>query len=222
MAVDNQITVGEDAAVVYKAILRSKRIVITDNCAYHYRQREDSMLKLSCNYDEEYRRLKALNDCMVTSFQNEAGEYNLDQQQKEFITGTYIIRSGGKIDNASNELKYFPFKHDIVGKKVVVHGAGTFGQQLVRRIKCENLCELIGWIDKDFWEYRRCCMDVDPIERVCKLDFDYIIIALLAPPTIDCIKQRLIDYGVSESKIITVEVTKDLIDKAYNQYLLNS
>lgn len=222
MAVDVQVTIGEDAAVTYKAILGCKRIVITDNCAYHYRQREDSMLKTSSNYAEEYRRLKALNDCMDDSFQSEPQIYNLEKQLKEFITGTYIIRSGGKVDNATDDLKYFPFTKDIAGKRVVVHGAGTFGQQLVKRIKAENLCNLVGWVDKDYWEYRRCCMNVDPIQRVCNNDFDYIIIAILAPSTIQTIKQRLLDYGISASKIVSVDVTDEQIEKAYHKYLSNS
>lgn len=45
--VDDRITIGEDAAVVYPLMLSCERIVIIDNCGYHYRQREDSMLKKS-------------------------------------------------------------------------------------------------------------------------------------------------------------------------------
>lgn len=222
MSVDNRITVGEDAAVVYKAILNSKRIIVTDNCAYHYRQREDSMLKLSSNYAEEYKRLKFLNECMAKSFENAPAEYNLRRQLKEFITGTYIIRSGGCIDNATDDLKFFPFSKDISDKRVVVYGAGTFGQQLVKRIKTDNLCQLVGWVDSDYWEYRRCCMDVDPISTICEIDYDYILIAILAPSSILRKREHLREYGVSEKKILSINVNNDLIDKAYYKYLTNS
>lgn len=222
LAVDNQITIGEDAAVVYKSILKSKRVVITDNCAYHYRQREDSMLKTSNNYAEEYKRLKFLNDCMYESFKNEKQEYNLFNQLKDFITGTYIIRSGGRFEKSDSILKSFPYPIDFDGKRVLIYGAGTFGQQLVKRLKSELLCTIVGWVDTDYWEYRRCCMDVDPIQRVCENDYDYILIAKLAPSAINRINRKLVDFGVSQKKILSIQATHSKIDKAYHNFLSNS
>lgn len=222
LAVDERITIGEDAAVVYNAIFNCKRMVITDNCAYHYRQREDSMLKLSSNYVQEYERLKILNDFMLSTFSTVPSKYNLKQQVKEFITGTYIIRSGGRLENASKELKYFPFTADVEDKKILVYGAGTFGQQLVKRFKKDRLAEIVGWVDDDYWEYRRCCMDVDPVLRVCAQDYDYILIAILSPILIREIKKELLDFGVQENRIITISVTNEQINLAYDMFLLNS
>lgn len=222
LSVDNRITIGEDAAVVYNVILHSNRLVITDNCAYHYRQREDSMLKLSSNYALEYERLKILNDFMVSSLKTETHEYKINQQIKEFITGTYIIRAGGHLENAPEELTYFPFTTNVNGKKVLVYGAGTFGQQLVKRFKTDKLADIVGWVDDDYREYRRCCMDVDPISRVCLQDYDYILIAILAPSTIKCIKKELFDFGVPDNKILSVSVTQEQINMAYDKFISNS
>lgn len=222
LSVDNRITIGEDAAVVYNAILHCNRMVITDNCAYHYRQREDSMLKLSSNYALEYERLKILNDFMLSSLKTVTDKYNISRQIKEFITGTYIIRAGGHLENAPEELTYFPFTTNLKGKNVLVYGAGTFGQQLVKRFKTDKLAEIVGWVDDDYREYRRCCMDVDPISRVCVQDYDYVLIAILAPSTIRSIKQELFDFGVPDNKIISISVTNEQLDMAYDTFILNS
>ena len=45
MDVDNAISIGEDAAVTYPYLMACEKISIIDNYDYHYRQREDSMLK---------------------------------------------------------------------------------------------------------------------------------------------------------------------------------
>lgn len=222
LAVDDRITIGEDAAVVYKAILKSKRIIITDNCAYHYRQREDSMLKTSRNFSDEYRHLKYLNDYMQKSFSDENQEYNLTNQLQDFITATYIIRSGGCVYQSESMSEEFPYSGKFEGKKVIVYGAGTFGQQLVKRLRYEQTCEIVGWVDSDYWEYRRCCMDVDPIERVCDEDYDYILIAMLSPTSIKLIKEQLRDYGVSKDKIVSIQVTPSQIIKAYQIFISNS
>lgn len=180
------------------------------------------MLKTSNNYAEEYKRLKFLNDCMYESFKNEKQEYNLFNQLKDFITGTYIIRSGGRFEKSDSILKSFPYPIDFDGKRVLIYGAGTFGQQLVKRLKSELLCTIVGWVDTDYWEYRRCCMDVDPIQRVCENDYDYILIAKLAPSAINRINRKLVDFGVSQKKILSIQATHSKIDKAYHNFLSNS
>ena len=218
MEMDNRITIGEDAATVYPTIMASKKIVITDNCAYHYRQREDSMLKTATNHNNEYLKVMYLHDYMKQSLKGWSKEYDLLRQTEDLILSTFIIRSGGTLKDDGG-LANFPFAVDFSGKKLAVYGAGTFGQQLVRRLKNENQCTITTWVDDDYWEYRRCCMDVDPIEQICKVDYDAIVIALIDPVQIEKIKHLLYDYGVEEKMIITVSSSQEQRDKALKLYL---
>ena len=217
LSIPNNITIGEDAAVVYPAILESTKIVITDNCAYHYRQREDSMLQSSENFSKEATLLKSLNDYMHSIVLKNNNAYNLQHQVDDFIVGTYIIRSGGCIPNSDNKL--FPFGKDISCKKVVIFGAGTFGQQFVKRNKSTNRCDIIAWIDDDYWEYRRCCLDVDPIETICNLVYDYVVIANLNPSVISDTTKRLFDYGVPKNKILSISTAEEERSLALKAYL---
>lgn len=218
MAMDDRITIGEDAATTYPAIMASKKIVISDNCAYHYRQREDSMLKTATNHNNEYLKVMYLHDYMKQSLKGWSEEYDLLRQTEDLILSTFIIRSGGTLKDDGG-LANFPFDVDFSGKKLAVYGAGTFGQQLVRRLKNENKCTITTWVDDDYWEYRRCCMDVDPIEQICKVEYDAIVIALIDPVQIEKIKHLLYDYGVEEKMIITVSSSQEQRDKALKLYL---
>lgn len=218
MAMDNRITIGEDAATVYPTIMASKKIVITDNCAYHYRQREDSMLKTATNHNNEYLKVMYLHDYMKQSLKEWSEQYDLLRQTEDLILSTFIIRSGGTLKDDGG-LANFPFDVDFSGKKLAVYGAGTFGQQLVRRLKNENQCTITTWVDDDYWEYRRCCMDVDPIEQICKVEYDAIVIALIDPVQIEKIKHLLYDYGVEEKMIISVSSSQAQRDKALKLYL---
>lgn len=222
LACHESITIGEDAAVTYPTLMDCKKIVVTDNCAYHYRQREDSMLKQSSDYCEEFKRLHGLYDCMTTELKGYPGKYNLNQQVDDLVLSTYIIRSGGTLKCEDTDLAFFPFGEDIKGKNIVVYGAGTFGQQLVRRIKKESKCNLVAWIDDDYWEYRRCCMDVDSIESVNNCQFDKVLIANLSKTSIDEIKDVLSNYGISESKMVSVFVDPKLKQRALKIYLNQS
>lgn len=216
---DNRITIGEDAATTYLAIMHSKKIVITDNCSYHYRQREDSMLKTSKNYNDEFLSLKYLHDYMKSSFKDFTDNYGLNQQTDNLLLSTFIIRSGGHLESKEESMYSFPFSTCLNKKKIIVYGAGTFGQQLVRRLKTEKQCDLIAWIDDDYREYRRCCMDVDPIERICDINYDGIIVAIIDPEQIRMIKRILYDYGVEDKKIITISTTPSQRETALKLYL---
>ena len=218
MEMDERITIGEDAATTYPAIMASKKIVITDNCAYHYRQREDSMLKTATDHNNEYLKVMYLHDYMKQSLKGWSEQYDLLRQTEDLILSTFIIRSGGALKDDVG-LADFPFSVDFSDKKLAVYGAGTFGQQLVRRLKTENRCTITTWIDDDYWEYRRCCMDVDPIEQICKVEYDAIVIALIDPVQIEKIKHLLYDYGVEEKMIITVSSSQEQRDKALKLYL---
>lgn len=222
LQMDERITIGEDAATTYLAIMKSHKIVISDNCAYHYRQREDSMLKTATNHNNEYLKVMYLHDFMKSSLKEWPKEYNLLRQTDDLILSTYIIRSGGVLKDNDKELPHFPFSVDFCGKKIAVYGAGTFGQQLVRRLKNDNHCNITTWIDDDYWEYRRCCMDVDPIGQICNVDYDAIIISLIDPVQIEAIKRRLYDYGVEGKSIITITTTSEQRHQALSLYLKES
>jgi len=196
MNVDENISIGEDAAVVYPALMRCSRVCIVDNCAYHYRQREDSMLKRVSPFSNEAKKLKSLYDYLSGFAKTCDAKYGIQRQVDEFVSGICIMRSG--------DLSFFHKQLD--GKSIVVYSAGTFGQQLVNRVKEKKSNTIAGWIDDDYWEYRRCCMDVDPVSDIVKLDYDYVLIATIDTILADAVKIKLLEYGVQPEKILKVEL----------------
>lgn len=219
LEISDDVSIGEDAVVVYATLLDCKRICITDNCAYHYRQREDSMLKSSVDFEKEMVRVRALYNNLSVAVSNHPQEYNLQQQVDDFITGIFIIRSGGYLSSKEDGLENFPFGCTLSGKRVVIYGGGTFGQQLQKRFVKDRSCEIVGWLDDDYWEYRRCCLNVDPVETITSIDFDYAIIASLDKTYLKSAIRRLKDYGIPENKIISVTTTEKQRIKALSNYL---
>ena len=75
---------------------------------------------------------------------------------------------------------------------------------------------MVAWLDDDYWEYRRCCLDVDPVENITKISYDYILIAAVDSTLAEKVEKRLLDLGVSEGKILTVsalETREELIGR---------
>ena len=76
---------------------------------------------------------------------------------------------------------------------------------LFRSLKENGLCDIVLWVDDDYWEYRRCCLDVDPVESVINCEFDYILVATVNGNVAKNINVRLLDLGIEGSKILMIK-----------------
>lgn len=201
MRIDERISIGEDAAVTYSSLLEAKRVYICDNSSYHYRQREGSMLKLQASFGKEMEKLRFMYEFMRKEFAHDPRHEMLIKQLDDFSLGYFILRSGGFLPCGDITAFGKPFE----GKKVAIVLAGTFGQVIANRIRQSGYCDVVGWFDQDYWEYRRCCMNVDPIEDIAKAKFDYAMIAKVHQDDIDIVVQGLLNLGIEKEKILFVD-----------------
>lgn len=206
-AVDNQITIGEDAAVVYPYIMECTAIQIINNCEYHYCQREGSMLKKSNSFQKEALGLKILYSHLMNFAKVYPQKFNLQNQIEDYLLATCIMRSGGILKELQGG--EVPYNKDFYGKRIVVWSAGTFGQQLINRINEHDYCSVVGWLDADYWEYRRCCLDVDPINAIKYIPFDYLVIATVNNQAATSVMENFMDLGIPRNKILTVSCPKE-------------
>lgn len=204
-SVDNRISIGEDGAVTYPVLLSCKKVAVTDNVAYHYRQREDSMLKQSVSFADEAQKLKYLYDYMIRWSLTTDPELKIRGQVVDYVLSIAIMRSGGRLPQDG----FSTFDKSYYEKNVVIYSAGTFGQQLLGRFKETGHCNVVAWLDDDYWEYRRCCLDVDPVENITGLEYDYVLIATVDMAVSGNIKKRLLDLGVSRERILEVSVPEN-------------
>lgn len=219
MNVDERITIGEDGAVTYPAIMACKRVYVSDNCAYHYRQREDSMLKKSASFQDEARRLRVLYEYLLDFARRHPESFALRTQITDYLLGICVMRSGGMPPRGGTDGVDLPFARDFRGKNVSIYSAGTFGQQLVNRFRENSYCSVVSWVDDDYWEYRRCCLDVDPVETVSGADFDYVLVATVDCQVAERIKNRLMDHGLSRDKILMVCCPGEIREELLQRYL---
>ena len=214
LLVSDNISIGEDAAVTYPLIMESSKLVITDNCGYRYRQREDSMLKKSRPFSEDLIGIRELHK-YLSSFASKYDEsFKLQKQIDDFVLGIAIIRSGGlKIGNVC------PFEKDFKNKNVAIYSAGTFGQQLANRVNDLKYCNIVCWVDDDYWEYRRCCLDVDPIDTLKDKSFDYVLIASINSKVVKNIRKILSTLGIDGGKVVSICSNEEDRKKLLGSYL---
>ena len=217
MKVNNSITIGEDAGVTYPYLMACNKISVIDNYDYHYRQREDSMLKTTTAYSKEVIGLRLLYLHLMSAAKNYADSLNYKNQIRDFLVGLCIIRSGGILKEIKDD--FSPYGREFYGSDIVIYSAGTFGQQLMARIKENEYCNVIGWVDTDYKEYRKCCLDVDPIENIDFMSFDYLLIATVDGVIADNIRTNLIWRGLSMNKILNVNCPEEKRTHLLDKYL---
>ena len=206
LLVDDHITIGEDAAVVYPLLMACQKIVITENHDYHYRQREDSMLKKSKAFKEEAKGLRLLYKHLQDFAKKQKEEYHLPTQVDDYVLSIFLMRSGCL---ETQDTLILPFEKDFKNKDIAIYSAGTFGQQLVNRINEHNYAHIVAWVDVDYWEYRRCSLDVDDVPALFEKEFDYVLLATVSGEQAKKIKEYLVVNGVEPNKILSIKISEE-------------
>ena len=199
MQADDRLTIGEDTAVVYPAAMLARKIVVTDTCDNHYRQRDDSMLENSLSTKGLREKLRIFYEYM-SSF---SGRYNAvcnwQKQVEDLVLGICVMHLGG------NDV----FSEQIAGADVVLFKAGVFGQHYRHYLEESGLCHVTGWLDDAYRQYRRCGLDVDPIEAIAGMHFDYVLLTSLERPVAADATSRMLALGVPKAKILSVNESGD-------------
>ena len=196
MNADERISIGEDAAVTFPALEAARCVAVINSHSYHYRQREDSMLKGHEGVSAELEKVEILGDYLRKALKTSQAR----KQAKEFILANKIMRSGGARIGG-----YLPFDADLKGKRVAIALAGTFGQMIKRYADESGEFEVVGWVDDDYWEYRRLGMDVDPFEKIAEMDFDYAVVAKIDPEEREKVKDKLLKIKSANNKVLTIQ-----------------
>lgn len=208
-AVPNEVTVGEDAAVLFPLLGACKLITVIDDASYIYRQHEQSMIKKTDWSERKNTDLQVL----VGFLPNSVNDRYRDKV-KDFLLNLLLIHSGSRIG------EQFIFDRDLRGKDLVLYSGGTFGQYIMKGAKVCGL-EFSAWVDDDYEECRACGLDVDPIDTVKSVGFDYILIASTSSVQSQKIKGMLTSMNIAEQKIIMYTFSqwekRELLAK-YSQY----
>jgi len=177
MAVDNRLTMGEDAACTYPALLNANSIYIMNECLYHYRQTGTSMVKQNVDVDLQRERFSILYNSVIDSFAKYRDIYDLRTQWLQYLLFLMVPRAG-TLYRGIQELDYlFPFPKVKKGSKVIIYGMGTYGQYLYKYLNTTGFCDVLTCIDKNYVQLKKQGFPVESIDKICEYDYEAILIA---------------------------------------------
>ncbi len=163
----------DDTVWVVPALLEAARFYISNESFYHYRTHNESI-----THKYSSRWLEKLN--LVILHLTECSEkYNWSNKIKEVIN--YFINSSviNSILHISNNILFPSYFIDIdkriIGKKIVLYGAGKVGYSLYLFLKKINVCDIVLWVDRISDRYE----GVKDVKFIENINFDLILIAVL-------------------------------------------
>lgn len=192
--IPNIITYGEDAICSFLCILKATSVYVCDYAPYHYRQRQGSVVK--DQYELPREMFKEIYNVLNSAF---CGMQKNLQDLKLYLF--FILMLKGYSYLTSDELLLFPFKDIEKKSRIVIYCAGGFGKILYRYVSGLKDCKVIGWTDTMAEQYQIQGFNVQKVDEVLEVEFDYIVIAILKESIAEEIARGLCEKGIPIQKI---------------------
>lgn len=205
--VDENISYGDDNAVIYPYVLLCNKIFILDKVFYHY----DRTVDVSICKTKEYRnpgdiflQHSVLKRFFIDDINSEVLMRQLNQYVLMILLGELQLYCGM---NLSVFDQWEIDGYDKIGNgKVVIYGAGALGQALYNKIYQDfGEDKITALVDREpEVTYNQKCFPVTNFESIFDKDFDFIIIAINNKAISDDVRGLLLQRGIEEDKIICI------------------
>lgn len=94
----------------------------------------------------------------------------------------------------------------LLERKIVLYGAGKFGQDLYQRLTDDKNHEVVLWVDKNAADLReRGMTNVYSVQQIEKASYDQVVIAVMDGLTAREIQRELEELGIGKDRILWIE-----------------
>lgn len=203
--IDTRVFYGEDALTIYQYCLQCSSIYILRKSFYHYYIRNGSMCRKAS--EELTKNTFYLYSGLKNAFMNRKDTFSLMKQLKQYVLQleSHTLKMLFDIDVLALANWDFSKYDKVLGKQIVLYGAGSCGQAFYQKLVQSGYKKtLVAWVDKNVnGKAEQCLYDILPVKHIVYLSYEYIVIAIKNEDIATEIKKDLIrDYGISNEKII--------------------
>lgn len=193
---------GEDGLCFLRCIMESSTVYLMPQSFYYYRNRQNS-LSHGDNYIFAQKQVM-----LCGEFLNTFRQYGIEKKMKQdiynFMQSLVLpcLKISDDLNNKIINQFYLPDIAFLLGKKVIIYGAGNVGTDLYCQINTIRNVDIVCLVDKsaanDVFKGRKI---IRPYEIV-NMQYDIILLAVLDKEVVQDICCELRDIGVDENRII--------------------
>ena len=205
LMVPADIKYGEDQICTVHTMLLAGSALIIECAPYHYRQRIGSVTDADLSFAQCQRLFKHLYN---TFLQNaDAAPYIEDLYH--YIFSILLIKHFDVfLEDAFSDI---PFG-ELSDKRIALYGAGELGQKIYKKIETMTPGRVVLWVDRNYIDYKKKHLPVEPIDSLLSRKFDVVLIALLDLKLCGEIQIWLESIGISREKIRSVNMPERNLD----------
>ncbi len=213
MEIDDNLRFGEDMAYVWTCMLKCNSIAIIKEGLFHYNKYPGSAMHSS---DEaislKYESIKLVYKTVRKAIER-YGRSSIRLERQLILSlslSIYMLLLTTNYSKLVSDMdnRLFPFKNINRGDRLVIYGAGSFGEQIVNHLKeCKDY-KIVLWCDLGYEEYRKKGKEVYPPKEIKKQLFDKVIIAVTRKKVSGEIFSYLETLGIQKEKIREVDLSQ--------------
>lgn len=111
------------------------------------------------------------------------------------------------------------YPYSILGRKIVIYGAGQKGRQLYERLQQNQAVSVVQWLDRNYVTLSERLPVDGSIEALGNVLYDCVIIAIAQKSSWSDVKQELLAKGVPEEKIFVLSELESQWIEVKHSYL---
>lgn len=201
--VPDDVSMGEDLVNLILCALYGNKVSILDSAYYHYNVRNTSIthIKKDTALIDVIRLFQVIEDILKES--------NFYTKVKDTLLKEWLraVISDALLQTASDDFKreYYGIGNmaQLLGKKIILFGAGKVGRDYYSQICRYSKCQIVAWIDSNYQNIHYECTEVVGKEFLKEADYDVLLIAIKDERNVSNIKESLVtEEGVDADKII--------------------
>ena len=198
---DEQMVYADDNEFLIRYILRTRSVVVTKECFYIYKYRENSAIGAnSPRFMYDMNKLYMVLKKVVSGHILEKELLRQIELCILFRLRLIPLRMGfPAIAQVTRHI--FPYTNLLEGKSYILYGAGTVGISYYRQIQAMDEGNLLLWVDKNWEKLSELDGVVSSVEEMKQVVYDCILLAVEDEKLANVIKEELIQNGVPLEKI---------------------
>lgn len=200
--VNNEMSLGDDASVVYPAIIEASSIYVVQKAWYHYLYNRVSMCN-SCTLSDF-----AGVSLLQKEFERKFKEYNIwnvmEQQLGDYIKNVISLVIKGVYNIELTSVSYlFPYELIPSQSRIALYGAGVVGKSYWKCLRKQKYAKLVAWVDCKYDEivfYEG--VNIESPKTLADIEFEFVVIAILDKKRAKEIEKYLLDLKIPKQKIV--------------------
>lgn len=208
METDERIVVGEDVVCVFPALLQAQAVSVLDRAFYHYCIHSCSTMRTYRTEEEEIENIRLQYTSLQKAFSSSVYADRLMPQLERYIIHHLVVRVLPLVVNWKRNYRNYLFGDIPIGSKLIIYGAGAFGNAVYRYLTENKDYKISAWCDRDYQKYQNMEYPVMSVVDALKQEYDFIFISVMSKRTVDKIRESLKYNGVESGKIVWLDIPK--------------